>query len=97
MITGLIFTFVTLLVISSHTLSEDVSPKVDAGINAPILELQTFKDTNKVKEDEKKMERGEALEHKAFPITKATILFQALLILSSIYYAMLLTNWGSPA
>jgi hypothetical protein len=32
----------------------------------------------------------------AFPISQATILFQALLILSSVYYSMLLTNWGNP-
>ena len=31
-----------------------------------------------------------------FPISTATILFQLLLVLASIYYSMLLTNWGSP-
>ena len=37
-----------------------------------------------------------AEEMHVFPITTATILFQALLVLSAIYFAMLLTNWGSP-
>lgn len=37
-----------------------------------------------------------AEEMHVFPITTATILFQALLILSAIYLAMLLTNWGAP-
>lgn len=32
----------------------------------------------------------------AFPVSSATILFQALLILSAIYLSMLLTNWGNP-
>lgn len=31
-----------------------------------------------------------------FPISQATILFQALLVLAAVYYAMLLTNWGNP-
>jgi len=31
-----------------------------------------------------------------FPISTATILFQLLLILSSIYFSMLLTDWGNP-
>lgn len=31
-----------------------------------------------------------------FPISTATIVFQGLMILASIYYAMLLTNWGNP-
>ena len=35
-------------------------------------------------------------EMHVFPISQATILFQALLCLASIYYAMLLTNWGKP-
>lgn len=32
----------------------------------------------------------------SFPISGATILFQALLTLAAIYYSMLLTNWGNP-
>lgn len=32
----------------------------------------------------------------SFPITPATIFFQLLLVLASIYYSMLLTNWGNP-
>lgn len=31
-----------------------------------------------------------------FPVSSATILFQALLILSAVYLSMLLTNWGNP-
>ena len=31
-----------------------------------------------------------------YPLTNTTIYFQFLLLLSSVYYAMLLTNWGTP-
>jgi len=31
-----------------------------------------------------------------FPITTQTILFQVLLLLASLYYGMLMTNWGDP-
>ena len=31
-----------------------------------------------------------------FPISTATIVFQGLMVLASIYYSMLLTNWGNP-
>jgi len=37
-----------------------------------------------------------AKEMHVFPITRATILFQVIMVLVSIYWAMLLTNWGSP-
>jgi hypothetical protein len=36
-----------------------------------------------------------AEESHVFAITTPTILFQALMMLTSIYYAMLCTNWGS--
>ena len=41
------------------------------------------------------IENGSEDNH-VFPISTATILFQLLLVLASIYYAMLLTNWGQP-
>ena len=37
-----------------------------------------------------------AEEMHVFQITTQTIVFQVLMLLSAIYYAMLLTNWGSP-
>ena len=30
-----------------------------------------------------------------FPVTRASVLFQVLMMLAGIYWAMLLTNWGS--
>ena len=35
-----------------------------------------------------------AVENHTFEISSATIIFQALLVLSSMYYAVLCTNWG---
>lgn len=35
-------------------------------------------------------------EMHTFAISPASIVFQALLILASCYYAMLMTNWGDP-
>ena len=32
-----------------------------------------------------------------FPISTATILFQGLMVLASVYYSMLMTNWGNPS
>ena len=38
-----------------------------------------------------------AKEAHVFPISTVTILFQALMVLASIYYSMLMTNWGNPS
>jgi len=41
--------------------------------------------------------RVKAEDAHIFPITPATIIFQLILVFASIYYAMMLTNWGNPA
>ena len=38
-----------------------------------------------------------AEEAHIFPISTATILFQVLMVLASVYYSMLMTNWGNPS
>ena len=38
-----------------------------------------------------------AEEAHVFPISTATIVFQGLMVLASIYYSMLMTNWGNPS
>ena len=38
----------------------------------------------------------DAKEAFVFPISRASIFFQLLLILASLYYSMMLTNWGNP-
>ena len=47
-------------------------------------------------EDKEKQEDNEKSNVYKFPITTTTILFQLLMVVAAIYYAMLLTNWGNP-
>jgi hypothetical protein len=46
--------------------------------------------------EEKNGGRKTAEQMHVYPITHTTIYFQFLLMLSAVYYSMLLTNWGSP-
>ena len=47
--------------------------------------------------DEEDIDTGDGKDKAhVFPISSATILFQALMVLSSVYFAMLMTNWGDP-
>lgn len=54
---------------------------------------QGYQEVGDVEDGDKKVT---AAEMHVFPISPATIMFQALLVLASIYYSMLLTNWGNP-
>lgn len=95
MVMGLIFTFVSLLTISGKT------RKVDESGLATTLNSQMIEDEGDSGErcsdyvDEGGKTKS-AQEMHVFPITTATICFQALLTCAAIYYAMLLTNWGMP-
>lgn len=78
MIMGLIFTFVSLLVISAHTYKEEEEEKrevVATSINAPLMEKETAEDIKVAEENVKREERGEKPIHKTLPITSATIFF----------------------
>ena len=93
-ICGLFFTFASLLVISS-TKKKEEEHNVAVAVNSALLENSI--DNGLVVADIK--DRGVkniAKEMHVFPITTATIHFQGLLVLSAIYFAMLLTNWGAP-
>lgn len=99
MIMGLVFTFISLLVISAATFKEEEQEKKDVvatSINAPLMEKETAEDVKIAEENAERKARGEKPIQKALPITSATIFFQALLILAAVYYSMLLTNWGTP-
>ena len=52
------------------------------------LKQKLIKDSD---EDGKKEKKAHV-----FPISESTILFQGMLIIASVYYAMLITNWGNP-
>ena len=66
MIMGLIFTFVSLLVISAHTYKEEEEEKrevVATSINAPLMEKETAEDVKVAEENVKREERGEKPIH----------------------------------
>jgi len=86
---------VALFVISASTKGE-TEENVAVAVNE--LAMEEEQDTGEKVEDLEKP-TGEKLspeEMHVFPITKGIIVFQVLLIFASIYYCMLLTNWGNP-
>lgn len=95
MVMGLLFTFVSLLTISGKTKRTDES-SLATTLNSTMMEDEM--DTGETVADYTDIEGGTktAKEMHVFPITTATISFQALLTCAAIYYAMLLTNWGNP-
>lgn len=95
MIIGLLFVFASLLVVASITKHEDEA-QMATEMNAAII-TQEKDDGVKVNDvEEGNGNKKTAEEMHVFPITTQTIFFQILMTLSAIYYAMLLTNWGSP-
>lgn len=82
---------VSLFVISgsSKTSSEDNLPS-NAG--AHIMEKEEDLD-DEVEPNDRQRVSGKKIH--VFAISTATIIFQLLLILTSMYYAMLCTNWGN--
>ena len=92
---GLFFTFVSLLVISSTTAKDD-EQNLATQMATGVQEQEHDNGYKEVEDVETGGKKVSADEMHVFPISQATILFQALLCLASIYYAMLLTNWGKP-
>lgn len=94
MVIGLMFVFASLLVVASITKHEDEA-QMATEMNSAIITQETD-DGVKVNDIEDQHGKKTAEEMHVFPITTQTIFFQILMTLSAIYYAMLLTNWGSP-
>jgi hypothetical protein len=61
------------------------------------MEKENAADVKVAQENVAREARGEKPIYRPLPITNATIIFQFLLILAAVYYAMLLTNWGQPS
>lgn len=92
-VAGSFVTGVSLMVISSTTKK---SNNLTTKLNQPLMENE---EDNHERLDSVTKINGETVdqdEMHSFPITSATIFFQLLLVLASVYYAMLLTNWGNP-
>ena len=64
-------------------------------MNAPVME-NAEEDYEKLEPVDSKKGKLTQEEMHAFPISSATIFFQALMVLSAVYFSMLLTNWGNP-
>lgn len=97
MVTGVCFTFVALFVISAINKKADTEEKVAMVANNHLLD-DDAEPTEKVEtivEDNKAPKTAE--DQHVYPITGATIAFQALMLLAALYYSMLLTNWGNPS
>ena len=94
---GLVFTFLSLIVISGSTAPKDEDANMATNLNAPMMEKaeDSGDKVNDLEEKGKVVKTAE--EAHVFPVTTATILFQLLMVLASVYYAMLLTNWGNPS
>jgi hypothetical protein len=84
---GMIFTFATLIILASGV--KDENGNVENRLKNVMAE-------DKDEENEIETEgRGEK-ESMVFPISVPTIVFHGFMIFVSIYYAMLITNWGRP-
>ena len=86
------FTVISLFTISASTKSEE-EKGVAAEAGGHLLEKK--EDLEDRPEDGPAERNGKTAEEAhTFEISSATIIFQALLVLSSMYYAVLCTNWG---
>jgi hypothetical protein len=94
-IVGLFFTLMSLIIISGSTKKEGES-NIATVANQAMIEDE--EDTGERVEDIENAsgEKVSAEASHTFPITPQTIFFQLLLVLASVYYCMLLTNWGNP-
>lgn len=86
---GLIFTFLTLVILAFGSNSEGGGPESK-------LQKLAADDNDSKDELEEETRDGKKQEAHVFPISPATMIFQAFMIFVSIYYAMLISNWGRP-
>lgn len=97
-ILGLTFTFLCLLVVGGST-TKDQDGTLTSDMAGHMMEKE--EDTQNYQkvdlEGTGSKEKVNPEDAHIFPISTATILFQALMVLASVYYSMLLTNWGNPS
>jgi len=93
---GLFFVWSSLIVVSAVTTKED-EKQMATQLNSGMLSSEH--ESRGLTVNDLELKDGltkSAAEMHVFPITNTTIYFQFLLMLSAIYYSMLLTNWGAP-
>ena len=104
LVTGIFFSFVALFTVSAMT-KKDGGDAQEGTAVAANEHLMTQENDGLAPVDDVEVgdkEKGEtktmtAEDQHVFPISTATIYFQLLMLLASIYLAMLLTNWGTPS
>lgn len=84
-IMGLIFTFLSLMIISASTFKEEkdvmaedtaqAEVNVATGVNAPLMETENAADVKAAEENIEREKRGEKPIYRPLPITTATIFF----------------------
>jgi len=97
LVSGCVFTFIALFVISAINKTADKEEKVAMVANNHLLDddAEPTEKVEAIAEEGKPVQTAE--DQHVFPITGATIAFQGLMFLAAMYYSMLLTNWGYPA
>ena len=96
-ILGLFFTFLALLIIGGSTTKSD-DATLTGDMASHMMEKEEPQGGQYSKVDlESTGTKINSEEAHVFPISTATIVFQALMVLASVYYSMLMTNWGNPS
>mmetsp|Transcript_33868 Transcript_33868/g.33401 ORF Transcript_33868/g.33401 Transcript_33868/m.33401 type:complete len:149 (+) Transcript_33868:775-1221(+) len=89
---GLAFTISTLMILAfSKREGGEQKEHVENKIKNMVAE-EKYRD----EEMDRTKRGGEVERANVFPVSHSTIVFQVFMIFASIYYAMLLTNWGRP-
>ena len=85
---GLFFTFIVLVILASS--AKDTKGPENKFTN---IVAEEGNSEDQIEED---TPNGAKKDSYVFPVSLATMVFQAFMIFVSIYYAMLITNWGRP-
>uniref|UniRef100_A0A7S3N656 Serine incorporator n=1 Tax=Euplotes harpa TaxID=151035 RepID=A0A7S3N656_9SPIT len=96
-ILGLFFTFLACVILATGTKSD----KKDAGNqhkHVPEAQIKNIAAEDEEEDDELEEGKANGEEKKShvFPVSTATIIFHAYMVFVSIYYCMLISNWGRP-
>eukprot|EP00347_Sterkiella_histriomuscorum_P000209 403376766 len=98
---GGFFTFSSLLGISlmsndAKDVKGSEEQKIGQGAKYIIAEDTEESNPNNLSSIEVNGQQKTAEELAIFPVTRATIVFQIIMLIATLYYPMLITNWGDP-
>jgi len=96
---GLFFTFMSLLALGAST-TKGGDGTVTSDMSAHVMEKEedstAINYESVINKADTETGKSDPEKDHIFPISTATIIFQALMVLASIYFSMLMTNWGNP-